>query len=121
MAAPALTAAAGATQAVANDRLFQIEPGNFAEANFKMKKDSTVTVAFSKGAADLVWDVHSHDHSGGTKIHDKGTGGDGTVEFTAPEDGVFSVLWKNNGSTGTPLDVSVTLGDGAALNSWMPE
>ncbi len=111
----------GATQAVANDRLFQIEPGNFAEANFKMKKDSTVTVAFSKGAADLVWDIHSHDHSGGTKIHDKGTGGDGTVQFTAPEDGVFSVLWKNNGSTGTPLDVSVTLGDGAALNSWMPE
>jgi hypothetical protein len=78
-------------------------------------------VAFSKGAADIAWDVHSHDHSGGTKIHDKGTGGDGTVEFTAPEDGVFSVLWKNKGSTATPLDVSVTLDDGAALHSWMPE
>ncbi len=109
------------TQAVANDRSFQVEPDKFAEANFKMKKGSTVTVTFSKGVADIAWDVHSHDHSGGTKIHDKGTGGDGTVEFTAPEDGVFSVLWKNGGSTATPLDVSITLGDGASLHSWMPE
>ncbi len=108
------------TPAVANDRSFQVEPGKFAEANFKMKEGSTVAVTFSKGSADIAWDVHSHDHSGGRKIHDEGKGGEGTVEFTAPEDGVFSVLWNNGGSDPTSLDVSVRPGEGASLHSWMP-
>lgn len=101
-------------------RAFDVKPGQFAEANFTMAKGSTVTVTFAKGSAEITWDVHSHDHTGGTKIHDKGTGGDGTVEFTAPEDGVFSVLWRNGGASPTPLDVSVQLGEGARVHSWMP-
>lgn len=115
-----MSADADAEKAVANDRSFEVEPGKFAEANFKMKKGSTVAVTFSKGSADIAWDVHSHDHSGGRKIHDEGKGGEGTVEFTAPEDGVFSVLWNNGGSDPTSLDVSVRLGEGASLHSWMP-
>ena len=101
-------------------REFDVKPGQFAEANFTMAKGSTVTVTFAKGSAEIAWDVHSHDHTGGTKIHDKGTGGDGMVEFTAPEDGVFSVLWRNGGASPTPLDVSVQLGEGARVHSWMP-
>jgi hypothetical protein len=111
---------AGPATAVATSRTFEVEPGKFAEANFEMKKGSTVTVGFEKGSGDIAWDVHSHDHSGGTKIHDQGQGGAGSVVFTAPEDGMFSVLWKNGGTTATPLDVSVTLGDGAILHSWIP-
>lgn len=101
-------------------RTFDVRPGDFAEANFTMTKGSSVTVTFAKGSADIAWDVHSHDHSGGTKVHAKGSGGDGTVEFTAPEDGVFSILWKNGGAVPTPLDVSVELSAGARIHSWMP-
>lgn len=101
-------------------RSFEVSPGQFAEANFTMAKGSTVTVTFARGSAEIAWDVHSHDHAGGTKIHDNGAGGDGTIEFTAPEDGVFSALWRNNGTSPTPLDVSVDLGEGARVHSWMP-
>jgi hypothetical protein len=107
--------------ALANSHTFEVAPGKFAEANFRMGKDSTVTVTFAKGSGELAWDVHSHDHSGGTNIHDKGAGGAGSVSFTAPEDGVFSVLWRNEGASATPLEVSVELGDGASLHSWTPE
>lgn len=104
-----------------NTHSFEIPPEKFAEANFTMKADSTVTVTFSGGSDELAWDVHSHDHSGGTKIHDQGSGM-GKVVFTAPEDGIFSVLWKNpSTSTATPLEVSVELGPGATMHSWMPE
>lgn len=103
-----------------SSRSFAIAPGEFAEANFRMTKGSMVTVAFSRGSFAIAWDVHSHDHAGGTKIHDEGKGGAGTIEFTAPSDGVFSVLWKNTGTEATPLDATVTLSDGAAIHSWMP-
>lgn len=106
--------------AVATTRSFEVAPGRFAEANFQMRKGASVTATFAEGSADIAWDVHSHDHSGGTKIHDKGAGGTGTVEFIAPEDGVFSILWKNGGATSTPLEVSISLGDGASIHSWMP-
>ena len=101
-------------------RSFRIAPGEFAEANFKMAKGSKVIVVFSKGGPEIAWDVHSHDHAGGTEIHDKGNGGVGTIEFVAPEDGVFSVLWKNAGGSATPLDATVTLSEGATIHSWMP-
>ncbi len=111
---------ADADPAVATSRSFDVAPGKFAEANFQMKKGSTVTATFAKGSGDIAWDVHSHDHSGGTKIHDKGASGSGTVNFTAPEDGVFSILWMNGGSASSPLEVSITLGEGASIHSWMP-
>lgn len=117
-------ACAGDTKApaadVATTRTFEIAPGKFAEANFAMAKGSEVTVSFAQGSGEIAWDVHSHDHAGGTKIHDEGRGGAGTIEFVAPSDGVFSILWKNTGSTPTPLEANVTLGDGATLHSWIP-
>ena len=104
----------------AQARSFQIEPGGFAEANFTMKKGATFTATFSEGADDLAWDVHSHDHGGGTKIHDAGTGGQGSATFMAPEDGVFSMLWRNPGETVSALEVSVSLSADAEVHSWMP-
>jgi hypothetical protein len=101
-------------------RSFSIAPGEFAEANFKMSEGATVVVTFSEGSDDIAWDVHSHGASGETKIHDDGRGGTGNVEFKAPAAGVFSVLWKNEGSTATSLDVSVALDEGASIHSWMP-
>ncbi len=109
---------ADATAATA--RTFEILPGKFAEANFQMTKGSKVSARFTKGSAEIAWDVHSHDHSGGTQIHDEGTSGEGTVELIAPDDGVFSILWQNTGNTATPLDVTITLGEGASIHSWMP-
>lgn len=101
-------------------REFDIEPGKFAEANFTMKKGSRVVVTFDKGAANVAWDIHSHDHSGGTKVHEQGEGGAGSVDFVAPQDGIFSILWKNVGTETSPLDVSISLEEGASIHSWMP-
>jgi len=112
------SASASASQ---SSRSFEIQAGKFAEANFTMKANSTVTLTFSGGNDKLAWDVHSHDHSGGTTIHDQGSGM-GTIVFAAPEDGIFSVLWKNHSTSATTsLDVSVELGPGSTLHSWMPE
>jgi hypothetical protein len=105
----------------ANTRAIKIAPGTFAEANFTMTKGSTFSATFTDGSTDIAWDIHSHDHSGGTEFHDQGAGGDGTVEFTAPADGVFSVLWKNGGSAPTTLNIALTLGKGASVHSWHPE
>jgi hypothetical protein len=103
-----------------SERSFEIAPGQFAEANFRMAKGSTVTVTFGEGGSEIAWDVHSHDHEGGTQIHDQGRGGEGAIEFVAPSEGVFSVLWKNTGSSATPLRARVDLGAGASIHSWMP-
>jgi hypothetical protein len=101
-------------------RTFSIAPGEFVEVNFEMTAGSTVVVAFSEGSDDIAWDVHSHGPSGETNVHDSGRGGAGNVEFKAPTTGVFSVLWKNAGSTSTPLEVRVTLDEGSSIHSWMP-
>ncbi|KIG16562.1 hypothetical protein DB30_04333 [Enhygromyxa salina] len=111
---------AGGDAGLATARTFEVEPGGFAEANFKMDKGSTITVTFSRGTSDFAWNVHSHDHSGGTQNHQEGVARAGTVEFSAPADGVFSVLWKNTATAATPLDVSIDLGEGATIHSWMP-
>jgi hypothetical protein len=107
-------------EAAPMSRSFSIAPGEFAEVNFEMAEGSTVVVDFSEGSNDIEWDVHSHGPSGESMVHDDGRGGVGNVEFKAPAAGVFSVLWKNAGSTSTPLDVRVTLGEGASIDSWMP-
>jgi hypothetical protein len=107
-------------EAPPSSRSFSIAPGKFAEVNFEMAKGATVVVTFEQGGEGIVWDVHSHDSSGGTQIHDRGEGGSGRVEFTAPEAGTFSVLWKNEGSTASPLDVAVSLNEGVGIHSWMP-
>jgi hypothetical protein len=101
-------------------RSFSIASGEFAEVNFEMAKGSTVVVTFDAGSGGIVWDVHSHDSSGGTQIHDRGEGGSGRVEFTAPEGGIFSILWKNKDPTDSPLDVAVSLEEGSRIHSWMP-
>lgn len=107
-------------EAPPTSRSFSIAPGEFAEVNFAMAKGSTVVVTFDQGTDGIVWDVHSHDSSGGTRIHDRGQGGSGRVEFTAPEAGTFSVLWKNEAPTASPLAVAVSLDEGVGIHSWMP-
>lgn len=101
-------------------RSFEVPTGEFAEANFTMKKGATVSVSFAEGHDELAWDIHSHDHDGGARIHKRGSGGSGTITFTAPEDGVYSALWKNESSAMSPLRVTVTLSDGATIHSWIP-
>jgi hypothetical protein len=111
---------AASDEAQPMSRSFSIASGEFAEVNFEMAKGSTVIVTFDAGSGGIVWDVHSHDSSGGTQIHDRGEGGSGRVEFTAPEDGIFSILWKNEDPTDSPLDVAVSLDKGTRIHSWMP-
>lgn len=106
--------------AVATTRTFEVAPTKFAEVNFQMKAGSNITVTFGKASSDMEWNVHSHDHSGGSMIHDEGLGHEGTVVFTAPQDGMFSVIWTNNQAAMTALEVSVALSDGATIHSWIP-
>lgn len=100
---------------------FEIEAGKFAELNMKMEAGSSVTATFSRADHALSWNIHSHTHDGGTQIHAEGTGAEGEIRFTAPEDGVFSILWKNEAGAPTPLDVDATLSEGASVHSWTPE
>ncbi|MGH1348848.1 MAG: hypothetical protein ACRBN8_45350 [Nannocystales bacterium] len=109
------------TAALATERNFEVAVGKFAELNMTLRKGATVRVVFSSAGGAVTWNVHSHAHGGGTNIHDEGSSRDGTIEFTAPDDGVFSVLWKNDAEAATPLEVAVELGEGASVHSWMPE
>ena len=102
------------------ERTFEISTDGFAEVNIKMPAGAKFSVEFEGGTPELTWNVHSHDHSGNTQVHDSGTGGDGQVEFGAHEDGIFSVLWKNSSSSNSTLRVRVIVTDGASLHSWVP-
>ncbi len=113
-------AAAPAAVATPSSRSFDVDPGGFAEVNVSMTEGSSMTITFSEGSTGLSWDVHSHDQAGETAVHERGDGGSGTIEFTAPEDGVFSGMWRNPAGSASPLRVSVVLSEGASIHSWVP-
>jgi hypothetical protein len=54
------------------------------------------------------------------KIHDQGRARDGAVRFRAPAAGVFSYLWKNEGTTPATLEVTAQLPPGVTVHSWHP-
>jgi hypothetical protein len=111
---------AAADEAPPTSRSLSIAPGEFAEVNLEMVAGSTVVLVFSGGSPDIDWDIHSHGPAGETTIHHSGRGGRGTIEFEPDFAGGFSMLWKNNGSTATPLDVQVGLHEGVSIHSWIP-
>ena len=120
-AASILMVGCGPREAKSAQRSFEVLPGKFAELNAVFEQGATITAEFSGGDETTAWDVHSHTHEGGTTIHDDGTGGAGTITFVAPRVGAFSILWNNEGSAPIPLQVSVTLGTGSRIHSWVPD
>ena len=68
----------------------------FYEINLILEKDASFSFTFSS-TAPVKWDVHSHP-KGGVKYWHEGVGTEGGVPFTAPERGVYSVLFENPGA-----------------------
>lgn len=54
-------------------------------------------------------------------IHDKGAAGQGQIVFRCPGKGLYSFLWKNEGSEPLTLRVSVILQGDIQIHSWHPE
>lgn len=76
-------------------------PG-FNEANLIMEANATFTFAFN-ATGDVKWDIHSHPGSE-VKYWDQGTAPSAEGAFTAPERGIYSILFQNQG----PVPVDIT-------------
>lgn len=76
-------------------------PG-FNEVNVIMEANATFTFAFN-ASGDVKWDVHSHP-PGGVKYWDQGVSASHAGAFTAPERGIYSLLFQNQG----PVPVEIT-------------
>ena len=84
----------------------RLQPGEFAEINLEMAEAAAITAEFAATGGNLAWNVHSHEGERAV-IHQEGTSGAGRVQFTATKGGVFSYLWKNDGTA--PVILKVTL------------
>lgn len=76
-------------------------PG-FNEVNVIMEENATFTFSFN-ASAPIHWDVHSHPE-GGVKYWDEGTSASHDGAFTAPQRGIYSLLFQNQGAV--PADLS---------------
>ena len=82
-----------------------IAPGGHFEINLSFASATRATASF-KASSAVAWNVHSHP-SGGMVEHQKGTGAAGEISFQAPGAGVYSFMWKNDGTA--PVSLEVTL------------
>lgn len=91
-----------------------VAPGKFAEANLHLDEHAIVEATYD--ATDVLqWDVHSHPGKEAV-IHERGEGTGGTIRFTAPKAGVYSILWQNDNASGVKLNVTLR---GGKLESWL--
>lgn len=115
-----LVAAVAGCASPSDDPLVQQErslgPNGFLEVNLEMDGNATVEATYEANAS-IAWDVHSH-ASGEVSVHDAGEGETGTIRFTAPASGAFSILWENEGSERVTLSITVT--GGARVDSVLP-
>lgn len=74
----------------------------FYEVNMIMEENATFTFSFN-ATEPINWDVHSHPESG-VKYWQEGTDTSAAGSFTAPERGIYSILFHNE----NPLPVDVT-------------
>lgn len=93
-----------------------VKPGKFAEANLKMDEGVQLSATFASTDL-LLWNVHSHP-GGQEAIHQQGEGTAGTIEFTAPAAGTYSLLWQNDNSSSVKLEVKIE--GKVRLESWLP-
>ena len=74
----------------------------FYEVNMIMEENATFTFSFN-ATEPINWDVHSHPESG-VKYWQEGTDASAAGSFTAPERGIYSILFHNE----NPLPVDMT-------------
>ena len=97
------------------EKAFVVAPGKFAEANVHLDAGAIVDATYD--ATDLIqWNVHSHPGKDPV-THEQGEGTAGTIRFTAPKKGSYSILWQNDNSSAVKLTVTLK---GGRLESWVP-
>jgi hypothetical protein len=91
----------------------QMNAGTFREVNVIMEKDATFNFTF-EASAPVNWDVHSHP-PGGVKYWQEGTDASFTGSFTAPERGIYSLLFEN--ANALPVDITYEMTGAFRLHS----
>lgn len=91
----------------------QMNAGTFREINVIMEANATFRFTF-EASGDVNWDVHSHPESG-VKYWDEGTGTSHEGSFTAPERGIYSLLFENAGAL--PVDITYEMTGAFRLHS----
>jgi hypothetical protein len=79
---------------------------SFYEINLILEKDAGLNFTFSS-TGPVAWDVHSHPKSG-VKYWHQGRGTEAAQSFTAPERGVYSILFENEGAADVEVRYDVT-------------
>lgn len=80
--------------------------GAFYEVNLIMEANATFRFAFN-ATQPVKWDVHSHPPEG-LKYWDQGEGTTADGSFTAPDRGIYSILWENAGPVPAELSFELT-------------
>ena len=111
--------AGGADALESLTRQTQVTAGGSFEGNFIMKQGATVTCSFSTPSIALRWDVHTH--VAGGEVLDSGVDRMTQIQFTAPSDGGYSILWENLDMVTTPLEISLTFDGDVQFHSWFPD
>lgn len=83
----------------------QLRAPGFNEVNLIMEKDATFTFSFN-ASQPIHWDIHSHPGSE-VKYWQQGTDASKAGSFTAPERGIYSILFSNEGALPAELSFEV--------------
>jgi hypothetical protein len=83
-----------------------IAPGKAVEVNLSFRKAAKAKATFNASGA-VAWNVHSHP-AGGMVEHQKGSSDGGEIAFEPATSGVYSFMWKNDGSAPVTLDITVS-------------
>jgi hypothetical protein len=91
-------------------RTWTIAPGDMAEINLELAAGDAMTARFSTDGSTLKWNVHSHEGNEAI-IHAQGSDASGEPRHVAAKGGMYSFLWKNEGTK--PVQLTVALEEGA--------
>jgi hypothetical protein len=92
-------------------RTWTIAPGDMAEINLELGAGDAMTARFSTDGGTLKWNVHSHEGNEAI-IHAQGNDASGGPRHVAAKAGMYSFLWKNEGTK--PIQLEVALEEGAS-------
>lgn len=84
----------------------ELGPASFYEINLIMEGNASFTLLLASGAP-VRWDIHSHPPEG-LKTWRSGEATEVNETFTAPERGVYSILFENPGATPVTVEYDVT-------------
>jgi hypothetical protein len=89
-----------------------VAPGKAVEVNLSFPSASKARATF-KASAPVAWNVHSHP-AGGMVEHQRGAGTSSEIAFESPNGGVYSFMWKNEGTAPVTLEITVSADPGVA-------